>query len=126
MLEHSLRLNDMSIGVSPIHGVFLLSRPGARSAFPISFQANIEPGNLDNLVRPADGTKRTFRESLFFESHRFFCSRDVCKNNLCYLNSPCAQLAPRLRLSAGNTPCRCGRRSSPWSSVKDRDDSTGT
>jgi hypothetical protein len=35
MLEHSFRLNDMSIGVNHVHGVFLLSRPAARSANPL-------------------------------------------------------------------------------------------
>src|SRR4030095_14083633 len=43
-----------------------------------------------------------------------------------YLNSPSAQRAPSLCDLAGNTPCCCDRRSFPWWSVKDRDDSTGT
>ena len=47
-------------------------------------------------------------------------------NNLRYLSSLSCQRAPRLDDSVGNTLSRYDKRSSPWSSAKDRDDSTGT
>jgi hypothetical protein len=84
-----------------------------------------EGKGIESALAIDAAAKRRFRESLLSESDGFCCPR-VPKRIFFILSSLCARRAPSFYDPVGNIFYRCDTRSSPWSFVKDPDDSTGT